>query len=170
MYFDNNGKPITTSLKDHTKEIIKGQFASLDDFLQKWNNAEKKEVIIKELQEEGVMIEALQEAVDRDVDLFDLICHVAFDQPPLTRKERANNVKKRNYFTKYSEQARKVLETLLDKYTDEGVTNLESLEVLKVKPLADYGSPMEIINEFGNKENYLKAIKELEVELYKIEA
>ena len=103
MYFDNNGKPITTSLKDHTKEIIKGQFASLDDFLQKWNNAEKKEVIIKELQEEGVMIEALQEAVDRDVDLFDLICHVAFDQPPLTRKERANNVKMRNYFTKYGE-------------------------------------------------------------------
>ena len=170
MYFDNNGKPITTSLKDHTKEIIKGQFASLDDFLQKWNNAEKKELIIKELQEEGVMIEALQEAVDRDVDLFDLICHVAFDQPPLTRKERANNVKKRNYFTKYGEQARRVLETLLDKYTDEGVTNLESLEVLKVKPLADYGSPMEIINKFGNKENYLKAIKELEVELYKIEA
>ena len=170
MYFDNNGKPITTSLKDHTKEIIKGQFASLDDFLQKWNNAEKKEVIIKELQEEGVMIEALQEAVDRDVDLFDLICHIAFDQPPLTRKERANNVKKRNYFTKYGEQARRVLETLLDKYTDEGVTNLESLEVLKVKPLADYGSPMEIINKFGNKENYLKAIKELEEELYKIEA
>ena len=170
MYFDNNGKPITTSLKDHTKEIIKGQFASLDDFLQKWNNAEKKEAIIKELQEEGVMIEALQEAVDRDVDLFDLICHVAFDQPPLTRKERANNVKKRNYFTKYGEQARRVLETLLDKYTDEGVTNLESLEVLKVKPLADYGSPMEIINKFGNKENYLKAIKELEEELYKIEA
>lgn len=170
MYFDNNGKPITTSLKDHTKEIIKGQFASLDDFLQKWNNAEKKEAIIKELQEEGMMIEALQEAVDRDVDLFDLICHVAFDQPPLTRKERANNVKKRNYFTKYGEQARRVLETLLDKYTDEGVTNLESLEVLKVKPLADYGSPMEIINKFGNKENYLKAIKELEVELYKIEA
>lgn len=170
MYFDNNGKPITTSLKDHTKEIIKGQFASLDDFLQKWNNAEKKEVIIKELQEEGVMIEALQEAVDRDVDLFDLICHVAFDQPPLTRKERANNVKKRNYFTKYGEQARKVLETLLDKYTDEGVTNLESLEVLKVKPLADYGSPMEIINQFGSKKNYLQAIKELEEELYKIEA
>ena len=170
MYFDNNGKPITTSLKDHTKEIIKGQFASLDDFLQKWNNAEKKEVIIKELQEEGVMIEALQEAVDRDVDLFDLVCHVAFDQPPLTRKERANNVKKRNYFTKYGEQARRVLETLLDKYTDEGVTNLESLEVLKVKPLADYGSPMEIINQFGSKKNYLQAIKELEEELYKMEA
>jgi small GTP-binding protein len=130
----------------------------------------KIEEQIKELQEEGVMIEALQEAVDRDVDLFDLICHVAFDQPPLTRKERANNVKKRNYFTKYGEQARRVLETLLDKYTDEGVTNLESLEVLKVKPLADYGSPMEIINKFGNKENYLKAIKELEEELYKIEA
>ncbi|MBK8953933.1 MAG: DEAD/DEAH box helicase family protein [Saprospiraceae bacterium] len=168
LYFDNNGKPITTSLKDHTKEIIKGQFASLDDFLNKWNTTERKEAIVAELQEQGVLIEALTEAVNKEVDLFDLICHIAFDQPPLTRKERANNVKKRNYFTKYGEQARKVLETLLDKYADEGITNIESIEVLKVKPLTDFGSPIEIINEFGSKEKYLEAVKELEKELYKI--
>jgi type I restriction enzyme R subunit len=127
----------------------------------------KKEAIIKELQEQGVMVEALYEAVDKQVDLFDLICHVAFDQPPLTRKERANNVKKRNYFTKYGEQARKVLETLLDKYADEGVENIESIEVLRVKPFDEYGSPIEIINHFGNKQHYLEAVKELENELYR---
>ena len=168
MYFDNNGKPITTSLKDHTKKLIKGQYASLDDFLNRWNSTDKKEVLIKELEEQGVLVEALRDAVNREVDLFDLICHVAFDQPPLTRKERANNVKKRDYFTKYGEQARKVLETLLDKYADEGVTNIESIDILKVKPLTDYGSALEIVNGiFGGKKEYLSAVKELEQELYK---
>jgi len=167
MYFDHTGKPITTSLKDYTKEIIKGQFASLDDFLKSWNNAERKEAIISELQQQGVMVEALYQAVDRQVDLFDLICHVAYDMPPLTRKERANNVKKRNYFTKYGEQARKVLEALLDKYADEGITNIESIEVLRVNPFDEFGSPLEIINQFGSKEKYLDAVKELELELYK---
>jgi type I restriction enzyme R subunit len=167
LFFDSNGKPITISLKDHTKEIIKGKYASLEDFLLTWNHADKKEAIIKELQEQGVMVQALYEAVDKQVDLFDLICHVAYDQPPLTRKERANNVKKRNYFTKYGEQARKVLETLLDKYADEGVENIESIEVLRVKPFDEYGSPIEIISHFGDKQHYLDAVKELETELYK---
>ncbi|NBO78988.1 MAG: restriction endonuclease, partial [Actinobacteria bacterium] len=167
LFFDSNGKPITISLKDHTKEIIKGKYTSLEDFLLSWNHADKKEAIIKELQEQGVMVEALYEAVDKQVDLFDLICHVAYDQPPLTRKERANNVKKRNYFTKYGEQARKVLETLLDKYADEGVENIESIEVLRVKPFDEYGSPIEIISHFGDKQHYLDAVKELENELYK---
>lgn len=167
LYFDNNGKPITISLKDYTKNIIQEKFSSLDDFLLKWNNADKKEALIKELQEQGVMVEALYDAVDKQVDLFDLICHVAYDQPPLTRKERANNVKKRNYFTKYGEQARKVLETLLDKYADEGVENIESIEVLRVKPFDEYGSPIEIISHFGNKQHYLEAVKELENELYR---
>lgn len=170
LYFDRDGKPITTSLKDHTRTIIQGKFASLDDFLLRWNSAERKEAIINELLEQGVMVEALYEAVDQEVDLFDLICHVAYDQPPLSRKERANNVKKRNYFTKYGPQAKKVLETLLDKYADEGIQNIESMEILKVKPLTDFGSPVEIIREFGNKAEYLKAIKELENELYKITA
>jgi type I restriction enzyme R subunit len=154
-------------LKDPTKELIKGQFASLDDFLNRWNNTDKKDIIIKELENQGVLVEALRDAVNREVDLFDLICHVAFEQPPLTRKERANNVKKRNYFTRYGEQTRKVLESLLDKYADEGVINIESMDILKVKPLTDYGSPLEIIKQFGSKAKYLKAIKELEQELYK---
>ena len=168
MYFDNHGKPITTSLKDHTKEIIKGKFASLDDFLKKWNATERKEAIIAELQAQGILVEALYEAVDKQVDLFDLICHVAYDKPPLTRKERANNVKKRNYFAKYGEQAKKVLEALLDKYADEGITNIESMEVLRVNPFDQFGSAYEIVNDiFGGKNNYQLAIKELEIELYK---
>lgn len=167
LYFDQHGKPITTSLKDHTKEIIKGQYASLDDFLNKWNSADQKTAIIDELRQQGVLVEALYDAVNRDLDLFDLICHVAYDQPPLTRKERANNVKKRNYFTQFGGQARKVLENLLDKYADEGIDNIESIEVLKVKPFTDLGSPMEIVSAFGSKSGYLKAIHELEQELYK---
>jgi len=167
MYFDNDGKPITTSLKDHTKELIKGQYASLDDFINKWNSTDKKEIIIKELEEQGVLVNALRDAVNREVDLFDLICHVAFEQPPLTRKERANNVKKRDYFTKYGTKARKVLESLLNKYADEGITNIESMDILKVKPLTDLGSPIEIIKQFGSKAKYLEAVKELETELYK---
>jgi type I restriction enzyme R subunit len=167
LYFDQYGKPITISLKDHTKEIIRGKYVSLDDFINNWNKTDRKEAIIAELLEQGVLVEALYEAVDNEVDLFDLICHVAFDQPPLTRKERVNNVKKRNYFTKYGEQARKVLEALLDKYADEGITNIESMEVLRVQPLTDFGSPTEIIRAFGGKEKYLQAVKELESELYK---
>jgi type I restriction enzyme, R subunit len=167
LYFDQQGKPITISLKDYTREIVKGTFTSLDDFLNKWNQSDRKEIVISELQDQGVMVDALMAAVDKPCDLFDLICHVAFDQPPLTRKERANNVRKRNYFTKYGEQARKVLETLLDKYADEGIANIESIEVLRVKPFDEFGSPVEIIKEFGSKKKYLLAVKELEDELYK---
>ncbi len=167
LYFDQHGKPITTSLKDHTREIIKGQYASLDDFLNKWNSVEKKTALVEELQQQGVLVEALYSAVNKELDLFDLICHVAYDKPPLTRKERANNVKKRNYFTKYGEQAKKVMENLLDKYADEGIDDIESMEVLKVKPFTEFGSPVEIIGAFGSKKGYLKAVHELEVELYK---
>jgi len=167
MYFDNEGRPITVSLKDHTKEIIKNHFATLKDFLTKWNDTEKKAVIIKELEEQGVMVSALQDAVDKELDLFDLICHVAYDHPPLTRKERANNVKKRNYFTKYGEQAKKVLEALLDKYADEGIATIESSEVLSIDPLVNFGTPREIIDIFGGKENYQEAVKELENQLYR---
>ena len=168
MYFDQHGKPITVSLKDHTKEIITNSYASLDDFLKKWNSTNRKEAIIAELQEQGILVEALYDAVNKQVDLFDLICHVAYDQPPLTRKERANNVKKRNYFTKYGDQAKKVLEALLDKYADEGITNIESMEVLRVNPFDEFGSAYEIVDGiFGGKKKYQDAIKELENELYK---
>jgi type I restriction enzyme R subunit len=166
MYFDNQGKPITVSLKDHTKEIIKNHYASLNEFLTKWNDTEKKAAIIKELEEQGVLVAALQEAVNKELDLFDLICHVAYDQPPLTRKERANNVKKRNYFTKYGEQAKKVLESLLEKYADEGIITIESTEVLSIDPLNNFGTPYEIIKMFGSKEKYEAAVKDLEKQLY----
>ena len=167
LYFDRNGKPITASLKDHTKEIITGQFASLDNFLNVWNNADRKQAIIAELLDQGVLVDALYQAVDKQVDLFDLICHVAYDQPPLTRQERADKVKKRDYFTKYGEQARKVLEALLDKYADEGISNIEDIKVLSVQPLTEFGSPVQIIKEFGSKEKYLQAVRELENELYR---
>lgn len=167
LYFDKDGKPITVSLKDHTKEIITGKYKSLNDFLNAWEATERKTVIITELAKQGILVDELLNAVNREVDLFDIICHVAYDQPPLTRKERAENVKKRNYFTKYGEQCKLILEKLLEKYADEGVDNLESMEILKVKPLTDYGSAIEIISQFGNKAQYLFAVKELEQEIYR---
>lgn len=168
LHFDHEGKPITTSLKDHTSKLIKGQYASLDAFLNRWKSTERKEALIQELQEQGVPVDALRDAVNREVDLFDLICHVAYDQPPLTRRERALNVKKRNYFTQYGEQARLVLEALLDKYADEGIENLESLEVLKVRPLTQFGSALEIVRMFGGKDGFLRAVRELEGEIYRV--
>lgn len=167
LYFNKEGKPITISLKDYTKQIITGQFINLEDFLNRWNSSEQKLAIIQELEEQGVMVQELLDAVDREVDLFDLICHVAYDQPPLTRKERANQVKKRNYFTKYGDQARKVLEKLLDKYADEGIENLEDINVLRLQDFNEIGSAYEIIKIFGGRESYFNAVHELENELYK---
>lgn len=166
LYFDQHGKPITVSLKDYTAGLIKEQYASLDDFLNKWNRAERKEALIKELEDQGILVTALQEAVDKPVDLFDLICHVAYDQPPLTRRERANNVKKRNYFTQYGQQARKVLEALLDKYADEGIEHIERTSILSIDPFTKFGTPIEIIRLFGDKTKYSQAINELETALY----
>lgn len=168
LHFNKEGKPITVNLQDYSKEMLQNKFHSLEEFLSVWNAADKKEALINELAEQGVPVDALLDAVNRDCDLFDIICHVAFDQAPLTRKERANNVKKRNYFTKYGDQARKVLEALLEKYADEGIENIESMDVLKVNPVASYGSALEIIQSFGGKPNYLKAVRELENELYQI--
>lgn len=168
MYFDSDGKPITVSLKDYTREQIRKNYSSLEKFLTKWNEAEKKEAIIRELEEEGVLVDDLINAVGRECDLFDIICHTAFDMPPLTRRERAENVKKRNYFTKYGDTARAVLEALLDKYADEDIRVIEDMKVLKVTPFDKFGSSMEIVKKnFKNKENYLSAVRELGIELYK---
>jgi type I restriction enzyme R subunit len=168
LHFNKDGKPITVNLQDYSREMLQNKFHSLEEFLTVWNAADKKEILINELAEQGVPVEALLDAVNRDCDLFDIICHVAFEQQPLTRKERANNVKKRNYFTKYGEQAKNVLSALLDKYADEGIENIESMEVLKVNPVASFGSALEIIQSFGGKLNYLKAVRELENQLYQI--
>jgi type I restriction enzyme R subunit len=168
MHFDQHGKPITVKLTDYARQQIKAHFPTLNEFLTTWQAADRKAAILQELEEQGVPIDKLQAAVSYDVDLFDLICHVAYEQPPLTRKERLNNVKKRNYFTKYGEQARKVLEALSEKYADKGLEELESMEVLKVYPLTKLGSPLEIVKEFGGKAKYQQAIQELEQELYRL--
>ncbi|MGQ7886807.1 EcoAI/FtnUII family type I restriction enzme subunit R [Paenibacillus sp. WC2504] len=165
-YYDKDGKLITESLIDYTKKNVKHEYQSLNDFLTKWNDAEKKDAVLKELEAQGILLDELQEEVGKDLDPFDLICHVAFDQPPLTRRERAENVKKRNYFAKYSDQARFVLEALLEKYADEGISNLESIEILKIPEFQIFGSPLEIVKRFGGKNGYLTAIKELEKVIY----
>ncbi|HON80519.1 MAG TPA: DEAD/DEAH box helicase family protein [Spirochaetota bacterium] len=166
QYFDANGKLITESLKDYTRKTLTQEFDSLDSFLTRWNSAEKKQAIIEELFNAGVFFDALEEEIGKDFDPFDLICHVAWDMPPLTRKERADNVKKRNYFTKYGGQARKVIDALLDKYADEGVLHIEETQILTINPFTEYGTPVEIIKSFGGLDNYEQAIHELEQALY----
>lgn len=166
-YIGTDGKLITESYRDFTRKKINEEFSSLDIFLQTWDKAEKKKEIIKLLEEYGIIFENLAEEIGKDYGVFDLICHIAYDQPPLTRKERANNVRKRDYFTKYGEQARDILNALLDKYADKGLGAIENAKVLKLKPFSNIGTPMEIINDvFGGKSNYEKAIQELEQELF----
>ena len=169
QYYGADGKLVTESLRDYTRRSILDRFHSLDSFLQAWNGAEKKKVVLEELRDQGLLIEALEDKVGRDLDPFDLICHVAFDQPPLTRRERAEKVRKRDVFTKYGEQARKVLEAILDKYADQGIVPIEKMEVLRVQPLSDMGTPMELIGWFGGKESYQTAMRELQEELYRME-
>lgn len=167
QYIDKNGKLITESLTDYTKRNVLSKYATLHDFLHVWNSAERKQAILDELAEQGILIEELQEQIGHEFDPFDLLCHIAFDQPPLTRRERANKVKKRNYFAKYGEKAAAVLDALLDKYADSGISNIESLDVLKVNPIREFGTPQFIVNKiFGGKEKFKQAIRELEQELY----
>ncbi len=166
-YYGPDGNLITESYRDFTRKQIRSEFASLDDFLRRWSAAKKKQAIIEELEAHGIILENLAEEVGKAYGDFDLICHIAYDRPPLTRRERANQVKKRNYFTKYGAQARAVLSALLDKYADEGIRTLENAKVLKLKPFSDMGTPMEIINQaFGGKANYDEAVAELARELY----
>ncbi len=166
QYMDGNGKLITGSLKDYTRQKVREQYQTLNDFLTKWHSADKKQAIIDELIEQGIVLENLKEAIGKEMDIFDMICHTAFDQPPLTRAERAKQVKKRDVFTQYGEQARKVLEALLDKYADEGIENIEDIKVLKVNPFEQFGTPTEIIQLFGGKSQYLQALSQLEQALY----
>ena len=167
QYFDKEGNLITESLRDYTRKTVRRDYASLDKFLIKWTKSEKKKVIIEELEEQCLYLEDLADEVGKDYDLFDLICHVAFDKPPLTRKERAEKVRKRDYFTKYGEQARAVLNALLEKYADSGIEPIEEIGVLKVQPLKQFGTPIEIVKMFGGKEKFEEAVQELEKELYR---
>lgn len=166
QYYGKDGRLITEALRDYTRKAVRKEFASLDDFLRRWTRAERKAAVIEELTEQGVLLDALAEEVGKELDPFDLVCHVAFDRPPLTRRERAENVRKRDVFAKYGAQAREVLEALLDKYADQGIENVEDLAVLRVTPLDRFGTPLEIVGRFGGRAEYLAALRDLEEALY----
>jgi type I restriction enzyme R subunit len=167
QYIGEDGKLITESLKDYTKKSILSEYRTLDDFLTAWTKAEKKEAILQELEKRGVFMEALQEETGKNLDPFDLICHVAFGKPPLTRAERADNVRKRDYFTKYEGQAREVIEALLEKYADQGITAIDDIRDLSVAPFIQFGTPIQIVNDiFGGREKYLAVVNKIQQEIY----
>lgn len=165
-YLDENGKLVTESLRDFTKKALKKRFASLDDFLRRWKSTERKQAIIEELEAEGLPLSLITEELGKDLDPFDLICHIAFDAKPLTRRERADNVKKRDVFSKYGDQARDVLDALLTKYADEGVINLDDTSVLRISPFNKLGTPVQLIKAFGGRDNFTDAVFELQSALY----
>jgi len=165
-YLDHEGKLITESLRDFTKKALRSKFSSLDEFLRRWTSAEKKQVIIDELETEGLSLEPLADEVGKDLDPFDLICHIAFDQPALTRRERADNVRKRDVFTKYGPQARAVLEAILQKYQDDGIIDLSNPRILQIPPLDAMGTPLQLIRQFGTREDFERAVNKLQTELY----
>ncbi|MEK7592236.1 MAG: type I restriction-modification enzyme R subunit C-terminal domain-containing protein, partial [Patescibacteria group bacterium] len=167
QYIGENGKLITESLKDYTKKNILKEYASLDKFLNAWTRSDKKEAIIKELENKGVIFEVLEGETGKKLDPFDLICHIAFGKPPLTRKERAENVRKQNYFAKYEGKAKEVIDALIEKYADEGITAIDDIGDLSVMPFARFGTPVQIVNDiFGGRENYLGIIRKIEESIY----
>jgi len=165
-YLDKDGKLVTETLRDFTRAKLRKQFASLNEFLTRWKAAERKQAILDELGDEGCLLEELAATVGGDLDPFDLICHIAFDQPPLTRRERAEQVRKRDVFTKYGPQARAVLEALLQKYQDEGITNLDDPHILQIRPFDSMGTPLQLIKQFGNRDGFERAARELQSALY----
>lgn len=167
QYMGGDGKIITESLRDYTRKSVRTAFASLESFLRSWKQADKKRVIVEELERQGVIFAALNQEIGSAFDPFDLICHVAYEQKPLTRRERAEQVRKRDYFSKYGDLARKVIAALLDKYADDGGLDLENPEIIRLDPLSKLGSPVEIIRAFGGKPAYEAAIHALTEELYK---
>ena len=166
-YLDERGKLVTESLRDFTKKALKKRFASLDDFLKRWKAAERKQAIIDELEAEGLALDTIAEELGKNLDPFDLICHVAFDAKPLTRRERAANVRKHNVFRKYGYQARAVLDALLNKYADEGVLNLDDANVLRIPPLNTLGTPVQLVKAFGGKAQFIAAARDLQAALYR---
>jgi type I restriction enzyme, R subunit len=165
-YLDTYGKLVTESLRDFTRKALRAHFASLDDFLTRWKTAERKQAVLDELEKEGLPLDAIAHDIGAELDPFDLICHVAYDQPPLTRRERADKVRKRDVFTKYGPQARVVLEALLQKYQDEGVTNLDDPRILQITPFDAMGTPLQLIKQFGNRRDFERAVHELQSALY----
>jgi type I restriction enzyme R subunit len=165
-YLDADGKLITESLRDYSKRTVTDHFASLDTFLQRWRAADRKQAIVDELENEGLRLEPLAEEVGMDLDPFDLISHVAYGRPPLTRQERAEKVRKRDIFTKYGDQARAVLDALLQKYQDEGVLDLGNPRILQISPMNTMGTPVQLIRHFGSRATFEQAVHELQDALY----
>lgn len=165
-YLDEDGKLVTESLRDFTKAALRKRFASLDDFLKRWTTADRKRAIVEELEAEGLPLDPIAEEVGKDLDPFDLICHIAFDRKPLTRRERAENVRKRDVFTKYGAQARAVLDALLAKYADDGVLDLDDPNVLRIAPINQLGSVVQLIRVFGDRHGFEQAVHELQSALY----
>ena len=165
-YLDKDGKLVTETLRDFSRKAVRKQFASLGAFLTRWRQAARKQALLDELEEAGLPLEDLALTVPGDLDLFDVICYVAFDQPPLTRRERADNVRKKDVFTKYGAQARAVLEGLLQKYQDEGVVQLDDPRILQIGPFATMGTPVQLIKQFGGREGFEHAVHELQSALY----
>lgn len=166
-YYDKDGKLVTESLKDFSKKSILNEYASLDDFLHKWNSTDRKQAILDELEQQGVLIEELRKDIGiDDIGDFDLILHIAYDKKPLTRYERVNNVIKNGYLYKYSEMAQNILKDLLEKYSDNNELELTDTKILELKPFNEYGSPMDIVDVFGGKDKYIEVVEELENELY----
>ena len=167
QYYDKAGKLITESLIDYSRKNIKEEFATLDDFLKSWNGESRKQAIIDELQEHGVLLDSLRDiAGNKDLDDFDLICHIAYDKKPLTKAERANNVKKRGYLYKYSDLAQQVLDALLEKYMFDGIKDFENTKILENEPFNRFGTPQKIASLFGSRKAYLEAVRELEQQIY----
>src|SRR5262249_54566405 len=165
-YVGTDGKLITESYREFAKKQVRTEFASLNDFIRRWNEADQKQAIIDELEQHGVILKNLAAEVGKDLDPFDLILHVAYDQRPLTRKERAEKVRKRNYFAKYGATTRAVLEGLLNKYQDDGVIDLGDPNVLKIAPFNKLGTPVQLVKEFGSKSDFEAAVHELQSALY----
>ncbi|WP_273207443.1 EcoAI/FtnUII family type I restriction enzme subunit R [Marinobacter subterrani] len=171
QYLGPDGKLITESLKDFTRKKVKEQYATLTDFLKHWNQAERKQAIIEELAEQGViwddLIKDVSKKLGAEPDPFDVICHIVYDQPPLSRKERAEQVRKQDYFSKYEGASKQVLDALLNKYTDSGIEPIEDVKILTLAPFSQIGSLMELVDAFGGKPGYTEAVKDLEDELYR---
>ena len=165
QYYGKDGL-VTESIRDYTRQTVSKHYRKLDDFLKQWNNTARKQEVVNELQSQGVIWDELEAKVGKDLDAFDLICHVVYDQPPLTRSERANKVRKRDVFTQYGEQATKVLNALLDKYIEQGVESIETVDAIKVAPISEIGSTRQIMKEFGGRAQYDEAVEMLEKQLY----
>lgn len=167
-FLNDSGNLTKESYIDFTKKRIRGRYPTLNDFLQKWSEADRKKAIVDELKDYDVLIDAIREQNPNlaNADIFDIVCHVAFDQKPLTRKERANKVKRSDYFSQYGEEARRVLEVLLDKYADTGILELENIAILLTPQLAQFGKPQKIMKYFGGMEGYMSAVRNMETRLY----